>query len=81
MAAFECKTTLRRKHIGEFIEHSKKIEKLAINENGTPRKDLQSKIYYGLLAHSHEWKKENSNPTRIDTPLIATGTAETAEII
>ena len=62
MAAFECKTTLRRKHIGEFIEHSKKIEKLAINENGTPRKDLQSKIYYGLLAHSHEWKKENSNP-------------------
>ena len=62
VAAFECKTTLRRKHIGEFIEHSKKIEKLAINENGTPRKDLQSKIYYGLLAHSHEWKKENSNP-------------------
>ena len=24
---------------------------------------------------------ENTTPTRIDTPLIATGTAETAEII
>lgn len=62
VAAFECKTTLRRKHIGEFVEHSRKIEKLAVNERGTPRKDLQSKIYYGLLAHSHEWKKENSKP-------------------
>ena len=65
VAAFECKTTLRRKHIEEFVEHSRKIEKLAFNENGTPRKDLQSKIYYGLLAHSHEGKKENSNPKEI----------------
>ena len=28
VAAFECKTTLRRKHIEEFVEHSRKIEKL-----------------------------------------------------
>lgn len=62
VAAFECKITLRRQHISEMMEHSKKIKRLAINETGTPRKDLQSKIYYGILAHSHDWKKENSMP-------------------
>lgn len=62
IAAFECKTTLRRQHINDLMEHSKRIKRLAINETGTPRKDLQSKIYYGILAHSHDWKKENSTP-------------------
>lgn len=62
VAAFECKTTLRREHINALVEHSKEIKRLAINETGTPRKDLQSKIYYGILAHSHEWKKEKSTP-------------------
>lgn len=65
VAAFECKTTLRRKHIEEFVEHSRKIEKLAFNENGTPRKDLQSKIYYGLLAHSAWREKRKFNQKEI----------------
>lgn len=62
VAAFECKTTLRRRHISELMEHSKKVKELAISEKGTPHKDLQSKIYYGILAHSHEWKQDKSLP-------------------
>lgn len=62
VAAFECKTTLRRKHISDLMKHSKKIKRIAMNGTGTPRKDLQSKIYYGMLAHSHDWKKQRSMP-------------------
>ena len=64
VAAFECKTTLRRFHIEEFMQHSKKIRELALQASGSPRKDLQSTIYYGLLAHSHEWKGEKSTPKK-----------------
>lgn len=62
VAAFECKTTLRKAHINKFMENSKLISALALKDTGTPRKDLQSKIYYGLLAHSHEWKRPHSKP-------------------
>lgn len=62
VAAFECKTTLKKSHIEKFMKNSKCISSLALNEKGTPRKDLQSKIYYGLLAHSHSWKKQTSQP-------------------
>ena len=62
VAAFECKTTLKGSHIKSFMETSKKITELAPRGNGSPRKDLKRSIYYGLLAHSHEWKQEKSNP-------------------
>ena len=62
VAAFECKTTLRRKHIKDFMLASRKISALVPKGNGSPRKDLKRSIYCGLLAHSHEWKQENSNP-------------------
>lgn len=62
VAAFECKTTLKREHIKDFMVASQKVSELAPKENGSPRKDLKRSIYYGLLAHSHEWKQENSNP-------------------
>lgn len=62
VAAFECKTTLKREHIKELMIASRKISELAPRENGNPRKDLKRSIYYGLLSHSHEWKQENSNP-------------------
>lgn len=65
VAAFECKTTLRRQHIGDLMEHAKRIQELTVRESGTPRRDLQSKLYYGLLAHSHEWKREGSRPKAV----------------
>lgn len=62
VAAFECKTTLRKDNIREVFENSKKLQEIIRHDEGTPRKELQSKILYGLLAHSHEWKKNASKP-------------------
>ena len=62
VAAFECKLTLRKSHIKDLMETSKIITDLALKECGTARKDLKRKIFYGLLAHSHVWKDEKSQP-------------------
>lgn len=64
VAAFECKTTLKTSHIKKLMETSKCITELSLKESGTPKKDLKRKIYYGLLAHSHEWKKAKSRPKK-----------------
>ena len=61
-AAFECKTTLTAAHIAEAMETSVKIKDLYPNREGTPYKELHAPIIYGLLAHSHSWKGENSTP-------------------
>lgn len=64
VAAFECKTTLKRDHIRVMMETSRFIREHTSEPKGTPRKDLQSRIYYGLLAHSHDWKGEKSKPLK-----------------
>lgn len=62
IAAFECKLTLKSKHIEDFIKNSVEIRSNAENRKGSPFRELQSPIIYGLLAHSHSWKGENSTP-------------------
>ncbi|QZN94342.1 DUF6602 domain-containing protein [Symbiopectobacterium purcellii] len=64
-AAFECKTTLKASHITEVIENSIKIKNLYKPRGGTPYRELHSPIIYGLLAHSHSWKGEQSEPEKI----------------
>jgi len=61
-AAFECKTTLKASHISDAINTCAKIKSFFRSRTGTPYKELRSPIVYGLLAHSHSWKRENSNP-------------------
>ena len=61
-AAFECKTTLRASHIMEATETCAKIKDLYPTRSGSPFRELHSPILYGLLAHSHSWKRENSTP-------------------
>jgi hypothetical protein len=61
-AAFECKTTLKASHIGEAMENCSKIKGLYPSRTGSPYKELHSPLVYGLLAHSHAWKGENSTP-------------------
>lgn len=63
LAAFECKVTLKAKHIEDLIKNSVEIKSHAEIRKGSPYKELQSPIIYGLLAHSHSWKGENSTPT------------------
>lgn len=62
VAAFECKNTLKANHIEEAVSTSKIVKSLAESRYGTPFKELHSPIIYGLLAHSHSWKGDNSTP-------------------
>jgi hypothetical protein len=61
-AAFECKITLEARHIEKAVENAAKIRRLLPKRTGTPYKELNSPIIYGLLAHSHSWKGAASTP-------------------
>ena len=71
LAAFECKLTLKSKHIKEFFENSVKIKSSTLRKTGSPYNELQADIIYGLLAHSHIFgnKKKNAQKT-IDQYII-----------
>jgi hypothetical protein len=62
LAAFECKMTLRQEHLSAAVETARAISAGLPNRWGSPYRELQRPIIYGLLAHSHEWRKERSNP-------------------
>ena len=64
-AAFEVKLTLESKHIQESFDRCKKVKSLCSSRFGTPYKELQSPIIYGLLALSHSWKKPSSRPDEL----------------
>ena len=73
-AVFECKVTLKALHIKETIENCVKVKSLFAAREGTPYKELHSPIVYGLLAHSHSWKRKNSDPLEdIESKLIVEG--------
>ena len=61
-AAFECKTTLTAADIEKTVKNCVKIKNLYPVREGTPYKELHAPIVYGLLAHSHSWKRPNSTP-------------------
>ena len=61
-AAFECKNTLKASHIDKAIEVCAELKNLYPSRTGSPYKELHTPIAYGLLAHSHDWKGENSTP-------------------
>jgi hypothetical protein len=61
-AAFECKLTLKAPHVREAVEKAAALRKRLPVRYGTPRRELQSPIIYGLLAHSHSWRGEQSKP-------------------
>lgn len=64
LAVFECKVTLKSNHIEEFVKNSIEVKGHLQHRKGSPYKELQSQILYGLLAHSHDWKGENSTPKK-----------------
>jgi hypothetical protein len=51
-AAFECKTTLKAEHVQNTVKTSSEIRQNLPKRVGTPYKELNSTIIYGLLAHS-----------------------------
>lgn len=71
LAAFECKLSLKASHIGDFIKTSIHIKSHQELRTGTPFRELQSPILFGLLAHSHSWKGDKSTPiSNISDKLI-----------
>jgi hypothetical protein len=74
-AAFECKTTLKASHIADALKTCATIKNFYPPRTGTPFKELHSPIVYGLLAHSHSWKGDNSTPVEnINQKLIESDT-------
>jgi hypothetical protein len=70
-AAFECKTTLKTEHIEKTIKNCSKIKDMYFQRSGSPYRELNSPIIFGLLAHSHAWKSKNSSPEdNIEKALI-----------
>ena len=61
-AAFECKTTLKASHIKDAVKTAAELRRKLPKQTGSPYKELNSSIVYGLLAHSHSWKGPNSKP-------------------
>ena len=55
VAAFECKLSLRKSDIYKVLENSTIIKRMTNIELGTPKKELSSSIFYGLLSHTHNW--------------------------
>lgn len=62
VAAFECKTTLKSQHIKKAVETASKIRRNLPKRLGSPYKELNSTLIFGLLAHSHSWKESASDP-------------------
>lgn len=62
-AAFECKVTLKAEHVSKAVESAAEIRRHLPTRLGTPYRELQSPVVYGLLAHSHVWTGEKSTPT------------------
>ena len=62
VAAFECKTTLKAKDITAALRTSAKLRQNLRKRLGTPYRELNSTLIYGLLAHSHCWKGKKSMP-------------------
>ncbi len=61
-AAFECKTTLKASHVKAAVERCIEFKRLYPERTGSPYRELRSPLIYGLLAHSHSWKGERSDP-------------------
>lgn len=55
VAAFECKLTLRPAHLPKIVESCKSIKSMSETRTGTPYRELQREIAFGVLAHSHTW--------------------------
>jgi len=70
VAAFECKLTLRPAHIKAAVKTAAEIRQNLLVRGGTPYRDLFSPLIYGLLAHSHSWKRPGSAPVKnVDSTL------------
>lgn len=62
VAAFECKNTITAAYVKSSVKRCAEFKDLFPQRQGSPREELRSPLIYGLLAHSHSWKGDNSDP-------------------
>lgn len=79
VAAFECKTTLKAAHISEAIATSAMLRRNLPAREGSPFRELNSTIRYGLLAHTHSWTGKNSSPVDNITRKLTSADVATVE--
>jgi hypothetical protein len=61
---------LKGQHIDRAVKNAVEIRKHLPLRHGSPYRNLNSSLLYGLLAHSHVWKSQGSTPTEnIDAKL------------
>jgi hypothetical protein len=60
LAAFECKNTLRREHIGRAVRDSAKLGRLSRAD-----RSVKQHIIYGLLSHSHDIASKRRPPQEV----------------
>jgi hypothetical protein len=84
VAAFECKNTLKARHITKAAKTAALLKSSTYLRCGTLLAELYSPPVYGLLAHSHSWKAESSTPIdNIDVKLaeVLNGIGHPSELI
>jgi hypothetical protein len=64
VAAFECKITLVAKDVTDSLATCAELKKNLLRREGSPYKELNGAITFGLLAHSHSWKGKRSAPLK-----------------
>jgi hypothetical protein len=77
-AAFECQLRLQPQHIEKAVQNAAAIKRLLPAQGGSPYKELQAPLIYGLLARSHSFKSEASSPTKSIQDQLKAGDARFA---
>lgn len=77
LGAFECKLTLKKEHIVDAVKTASFIARNSEQRAGTPYLEAYSRIVFGVLSHSHVWKRQSSNPKRnIESTIIEQSAVE-----
>lgn len=64
-AAFSCKLTLRKRDLREAITQKALINNVAGRSNHTAKDTLRGPIPFGLLAHSMDFPRSETNPSEV----------------
>jgi len=71
LAIFECKLTLKAADLNKFFENSISVKTMqSVPPAPTIYNEAQSHIYYGLLAHSHNWVKSANTVEKISKKIF-----------
>lgn len=58
IAAFECKAAAKRAHVVAAVRTAQRLAEIGPIVRWTPREYLNRHVFFGLLAHTHTWKKD-----------------------